>query len=435
MPRPRKTIKKQKAAETAETVVSGSVTLTPCQEQAWALLHGNDNIFLTGAAGTGKSFLLRQYLVGKPSALHPVVASTGVSAILVGGRTFHSFFGLGILEGGIAGTVSRACQNKRVLARLRRARGVVIDEVSMLPGIALRAAESVCRYARDIDAPWGGLQIIAVGDFAQLPPVNANGEERDWAFNSDVWRETSFTPALLRTVVRTQEPEFLRVLNFVREGIVNDEVADFLNMKIVPASLRFEGTRLFPHRNTAEAFNRRKLEELPGAVSVFDTVYAGQERYVDQLRRNCPVPEALHLKPNALVMLRKNDPMGRMQYVNGSLGHLKRIGPDTLTISLLTGDDVEVEKAVFGVLDGNGNEVASAWNFPVNLAWASTIHKSQGATLDRIMVDLSSLWEPGQAYVALSRVRSSGGLFIERWNPGSIIAEESVMEFYRGMEG
>jgi hypothetical protein len=450
MPRPRSVIKAKKPRERMTLTVAGekrkkelarivsdtltqparaAITLTPCQEKALALLRGNDNVFLTGAAGTGKSTLLRIFLEGKPSALFPVVASTGVSAILVGGRTFHSFFGLGILEGGVAGAVSRACQNKRVLARLRRARGIVIDEVSMLPGEVLRAAEHIARYAREIDAPWGGLQVIAVGDFAQLPPVAANGDDKDWAFLSNVWEETAFSPALLQTCVRTNEPEFLSVLNLVRQGIVNEEVADFLNAKIMPPSLLFEGTRLFPHRASAEAHNRERLAQLPGTPTIIDTVYAGQERFVTQLQRNCPIPDALHLKRNALVMIRKNDV--RLRYVNGSLGRLKKITAETLTVELLSGEDVDIGKTVFELMDGNGAEVASAWNFPVNLAWASTIHKSQGATLDRIMVDLSRLWEPGQAYVALSRVRSSAGLCIECWNPSSIIADSSVMQYYQ----
>lgn len=431
MPRLRKTVKKKTAAP-ATALTNGGVTLSSCQEKAWGALQGRDNIFLTGAAGTGKSFLLRKFLEGKPSALFPVVASTGVAAILVGGRTFHSFFGLGILEGGAERAARKAHANKKVLTRLRCAHGIVIDEVSMLAGEALRAAEIVARHARGNNAPWGGLQIIAVGDFAQLPPVNAADTSKDWAFRSDVWAKTLFLPALLRTCVRTKEEEFLRVLNFIREGIVNEEVTNFLDTKVTPASLSFSGTRLFPHRATAEMYNRRKLDELPDVVTVCDTVYSGQERYVDQLRKNCPVPETLHLKRNALVMLRKND--AAMRYVNGSLGTLKRIDADCLVIKLFTGETVEIEKSVFGALDGNGNEVAFAENFPINLAWASTIHKSQGATLDAIFVDLSRLWEPGQAYVALSRVRSATGVFVEKWHPRSIIAEPQVMDFYREMD-
>lgn len=436
-PRKKRVERKEKVAAIVTKLLKEPSTtpfpaLTPCQQRAWDMLQSSRNVFLTGAAGTGKSFLLRLFLEDKPSAVFPVIASTGVAAILVSGRTFHSFFGLGIFEGGVESTIARACQNKRILKRLRQAEGIVIDEVSMLQGEVLRAAELIARYAREIDAPWGGLRVIAVGDFGQLPPVS-DADCRDWAFQSDVWSNTGFETALLETCVRTNEPEFLRVLGFVREGMVNEEVASFLNAHMASDVGCFEGTRLFPRRNAAEAYNRSRLALLPGVPAIIETIYAGQERGVEQLRRSCPIPDALHLKRDALVMIRKNDVSGKLRYVNGSLGRLKRIAEETLVIELLSGEEVEIGKQLFELLDGNGAELASAWNFPVNLAWASTIHKSQGATLDRVMVDLSSLWEPGQAYVALSRVRSASGLFIERWNPASIIADPSVQEYYGGL--
>ncbi|MEK7563713.1 MAG: AAA family ATPase, partial [Patescibacteria group bacterium] len=156
--------------------------LTPCQEKAMEMLRREGNIFLTGAAGTGKSFLLDQYLQRKPTDEFPIVASTGAAAVIVGGRTFHSFFGLGILEGGIEATVQRAMRNRRLILRLQRACCVIIDEISMLSGTTLLAADRIARRARHCNKPWGGLRIIAVGDFAQLPPVTPGNEQKDWAF-------------------------------------------------------------------------------------------------------------------------------------------------------------------------------------------------------------------------------------------------------------
>ena len=132
-------------------------------------------------------------------------------------------------------------------------------------------------------------------------------------------------------------------------------------------------------------------------------------------------------------MMRKNDATGQYRYVNGSLGTIRGFGEDTLHVVLLSGEDIDVVKEQFGFLDGDGNEVVSAINFPVTLAWATTIHKAQGASLDRMIVDLDRLWEPGQAYVALSRVRSGAGLTIERWSAGSIRAESLVTSFYDGL--
>ncbi len=405
-------------------------SLTPCQTKALDVLHRQGNVFLTGAAGTGKSFLLDRYLANKSSAEFPVVASTGAAAVIVGGRTFHSFFGLGILEGGARVAVARAVKNRRVINRLLRACCVVIDEISMLSGETLAAAEAVSRIARGSDEPWGGLRIIAVGDFAQLPPIATFQQAKDWAFQHPVWRESGFEPALLSTVMRTQDVNFLEILNFVREGIVNDRVHDFLHERTTPSGVGTDATRLYPHRAQAEQYNLRRLEASPKKLHTFPTTYIGSEKYLESAKKSMPIPETLLLKEGALVMMRKNDASGGFQYVNGSLGHIGAIGEESLFVELLTGETIEVGREQFSVLDGDGNEVMAAINFPVTLAWATTIHKAQGASLDRLIVDLHSLWEPGQAYVAMSRVRSGDGLMVERWSKSSIRAEPLVTAFY-----
>ncbi|MDO8649414.1 MAG: AAA family ATPase [Candidatus Peregrinibacteria bacterium] len=404
--------------------------LTSCQAKGLDVFERQGNVFLTGAAGTGKSFLLQRYLAGKPTASFPIVASTGAAAVLVGGRTFHSFFGLGILEGGPDAAVLRALRSRKLISRLNRACCVIIDEVSMLPGTTLKAAETVARRARGSSEPWGGLRIIAVGDFAQLPPVTPDKKDKDWAFLHPVWQESDFQPALLSTVMRTQDIEFLTILNFVREGIVNDQVHEFLNRRITTSTEREEGTRLYPHRAQAEAYNLRRLEAIARPLRSFQTQYTGKEQFIEAAKKVVPIPETLLLKEGALIMMRKNDITGGLHYVNGSLGYIQDIMDDSLGITLFSGEEIEVGREKFSYLDGDGNEVIAAWNFPVTLAWATTIHKAQGASLDRMIVDLHQLWEPGQAYVALSRVRSGSGLMIERWSPASILAEPLVTQFY-----
>ncbi len=404
--------------------------LTPCQATALDVLQRQGNVFLTGAAGTGKSFLLDRYLADKHTDEFPVVASTGAAAVLVGGRTFHSFFGLGILEGGPDATVAKALRNRKLLNRLHRAHCVFIDEISMLSGLTLAVAERIARRVRGRDEPWGGLRIVAVGDFAQLPPVTPNMQGKDWAFLHPVWQESDFTPALLSTVMRTQDTEFLEILNFIREGIVNERVHAFLNNHVETETDGVEGTRLYPHRAQADAYNLRRLEEIPAPVHAIPTVYSGAERFVESGKRVVPIPETLLLKEGALIMMRKNDVSGSMRWVNGSLGHVRHVSDDVLHVTLLSGEAIRVAKEKFTCLDGDGNETMAAWNFPVTLAWASTIHKAQGASLDRMIVDIHQLWEPGQAYVALSRVRSGAGLRIERWNPSSIRADAMVTAFY-----
>ena len=403
---------------------------TPCQTKAFHLLETNKNIFLTGAAGTGKSFLLRCFLQNKPLKSHPILASTGTAALLVDGRTFHSFFGLGILEGGREATVSRVLNIGTSLNRIRTAECIVIDEISMLSGETLATAEEIARLARENDDPWGGLRIIAVGDFAQLPPVQQGNTEKDWGFMHPVWTYTGFQPIYLQTPVRTTEPRLLSVLNDVREGNVTGQVASFLEDRRHPEGLAFEGTRLYPRRASADAYNRKRLATLPSEQREFPTTYVGNARGIEQLKKQCPVPEFLQLKVDALVMLRKNDTSFPYKYVNGTLGTVVSMTSSHLILRLFNDKTVDIEPEEFTLLDGNGKKRASACNFPVMLAWATTIHKAQGASIDRLMVNISGLWESGHAYVALSRAKSEEGLHVEHWEESSIFMDPHVQRLY-----
>jgi ATP-dependent DNA helicase PIF1 len=400
-----------------------------CQQKALETLQAQGNVFLTGAAGSGKSYLLREFLKNQDRQTFPILASTGASAILVGGRTFHSFFGLGILEGGIQATVERALGNKRLLKRLAKTTGIVIDEVSMLSGKTLCAAEMIARKAKGNSTPWGGIRVIAVGDFAQLPPVNPYGTEKDWAFLDPVWKNSEFTPAILTESMRTSEPVFLEVLNWIRNGELNPNVIRFLNERTHSPPVDFHGTRLFSRREDVERYNLKRLDEIQSPIRTYETTYTGKESEIEKFKKNAPVLDLVCLKEGALVMLRQNDPEG--QWVNGSLGYIRRMTDTYLTIELHQGHTVKVETVDFKLLDADGNPVVTARNFPITLAWAVTIHKAQGTTLDQALVDLRRLWEPGQAYVALSRVRTPESLWIEGWAPSSILADRAVLDFHQ----
>jgi ATP-dependent exoDNAse (exonuclease V) alpha subunit len=409
--------------------------LSPSQQHALQKLQSSGNVFLTGVAGSGKSFLVSHYLKTlKDPQRTPVLASTGAAALLVGGRTFHSFFGLGILEGGIAATVERAARNQRLCKRLNTTDAVVIDEISMIAGTVLRAAEAVARKARGGTRPWGGLRVIAVGDFAQLPPVSLHRAPelgRDWAFLDEIWAQSEFEAVVLPETLRTTEPDLLHALNGVRLGRLDPRTVRFLNERSRRPPDGFDGTRLFGRRAETERFNLEKLEGLPSPVHSFYTIYTGKEKQLEDLKKNAPIPEVIKLKEGALVMLRQNDVEGR--WVNGSVGMITKILPEYLKIELANGREIEVEKTTFTMLDAEGQPVASATNFPVNLAYAMTVHKAQGATLDQMQVDLKGLWEPGQAYVALSRARRSAELYIEGWSPASIRTDPRVTAFHEGI--
>lgn len=409
------------------------------QADALDLLNSGENVFLTGGAGSGKSFLIRHFMKDIAKEQMPILASTGAAAVLIGGRTFHSFFGLGIMDGGADATFERASKDNRILARIRKVEGIVIDEISMIPGQALMIAEALAQKARNSKLPWGGMRVIAVGDFAQLPPVSKD-KNRDWCFLNHVWNSSGFQYSLLTHNQRVEDKEFLDVLNEVRHGIVNKKVSDFLNSRTFVHDEDDTGTRLFPRRDQSENYNQKKLKEINADEVLIDSIYFGNEKQIEILMKSAPVPVKLSLKIGCQVMFVQNDPQKR--WVNGTRGVVTNIDTDKIIVrknkfglnDVELGREVTVEKSSFSMQDADGNIVASVIQFPLTLAYATTIHKSQGATLDQLWCDLSALWEPGQAYVALSRLRHSNGLKLIRWSPKSIIIDQKVKEFYQNIK-
>lgn len=434
------------------------------QKRAYELLDSEENVFLTGAAGSGKSTLLTHWLDDREHWLSrhqrtPILASTGAAAILIGGRTFHGFFGIGIMKGGAEATFQEAIQNYQLVKRLRRHDQVVIDEISMLSGPVVSLAERITREVRSMerpelkDVPWGGMRIIAVGDFAQLPPVNPHSKVREWVFLDEVWKRTDFKCIMLKQVMRTTDPDFIRVLNKIRVGVCDADVISFLDGR-TKANGSTDTFRLFSHRENTERYNLERLAAIPHPVYSFRTQYAGPEWAIQQFGKNLPIPNNLQLKVDARVMFRTNDPGGA--YANGTCGTIVEIeeryvhepkesdgsngnsasvqSTGRLTIELESGNRIQVTKHCFECLDKDGEVVLRALNFPVTLAWASTIHKAQGMTVSEMITDIRKLWEPGQAYVALSRVKTAEGLFLAGWSPSAIFADKQVIKFHEGIQ-
>ena len=416
-----------------DLVLRENSPLSADQKEALQWLQSGENVFLTGGAGSGKSYLIREFMKDLNKETFPLLASTGAAAVLLGGRTFHSFFGLGIMEGGPRGTFERALGNRRLLSRIKKLDGFIIDEISMISGAAFEVAEKIAQIARDSEMPWGGLTVVAVGDFAQLPPVTnyPNSRLKDWCFQTPTWTRTGFQISCLSHNQRVQEVHFLNVLQKVRRGEVTEDVRDFLNEQLREHDELASGTRLFPRRIQAEEFNNKRLGEIAEVLVEIPTIYLGSEKHREMMMKSSPVPANLRLKIGCEVLFLQNDPQKR--WVNGTRGEITEIEADKIRVKKFYGREVQVEKSQFSMLDAEGKIIASAIQFPLTLGYASTIHKSQGATLDEIWCDLSSLWEPGQAYVALSRLRTSEGLCLLRWNPRSILVDPQVERFYRSL--
>jgi hypothetical protein len=335
------------------------------------------------------------------------------------------------MEGGAEATFQRLINDPRTLKRIRQVEGVIIDEISMIPGDALKVAEMISQVAKESTLPWGGLRIIAVGDFGQLPPVTKHGQKRDWSFLTDTWQKTGFQNSLLSFNQRIHDDTFLKVLADIREGKISELARDFLQDRTRIHDEDHPGTRLFPRRDQSEMYNQKKLSEINEPEYIVDSIFLGEQKYIDILSKSAPVPAQLKLKIGARVLFLKNDPQKR--YVNGTRGTLVAHESDHLIVKKDQGREVKVDKISFSLMDADGNVKASVIQFPINLAYATTIHKSQGATLDELWCDLGSLWEPGHAYVALSRLRDPSGLHIVRWNPRSFIVDPAVQKFYQNL--
>jgi len=245
--------------------------LTEEQARALELWQSGENVFVTGGAGSGKSFLLRHFTRDLDPKVMPILASTGAAAVLLGGRTFHSFFGLGIMEGGPDATYERAANEGRIRKRLAQVEGFILDEVSMIPQSALEVAERLARTARESSLPWGGMRVIVVGDFAQLPPVTRTGR-REWAFLSEVWQKSGFQPIWLRDNQRVHDNAFLGVLADVRQGEVSSRVREYLDGQMREHDQDDKSIRLFPRRDQSEVFNQRELAEIPRQEIHIDSI-------------------------------------------------------------------------------------------------------------------------------------------------------------------
>ena len=405
-----------------------SVALTSCQERALQLLDSGRNVFLSGEAGTGKSFLLKHW-VDSLEVPYAVTASTGVAALLAGGRTVHSFFGVGKGDEDLHHLL-RVRNGTRKQERLRDIQVLIIDEISMLGASLFTKLEAIAKHDRKSTEPWGGLQVVVVGDMNQLPPVNDS-----FCINSPAWKTSKFKPVLMRTQVRSEDVEFSRLLKKIRYAELDQDVVNFLNERSA-VQIDDSWVRVLPRRNEVDIWNRKKLYALGKPTSLINAASYGNDQLVLSLLSAMPVPKDLLISVDAYVMFRVNDPASR--FANGTTGYIREIHRDYLAIDLAvdgqpSGEVVKVTRHKFQFKEQD-EVLAEVRQFPIQLAWAVTTHKTQGATLQRAAISLLGLWESGQAYTAISRVRRPEHVAILGWEPHSFITDPTVTELYKLLE-
>lgn len=416
------------------------------QEQAFELAMKGENIFLTGNAGTGKTYTLNKII----DALHrrgkivAITASTGIASTHINGTTIHSWAGIGIKDKLTQDDLFKIKNNKWSRERILHTDVLIIDEISMLHGFRLNLVEEVCRFVRNPHLVFGGLQVIVSGDFFQLPPVNKDNDgEKHYCFNSYSWKSIKFKTCYLQKIYRQANDRiFIDILNNIRKNRVTKEqkaILDELSENTYNIDM---AVNLFCKNVNVDRMNAQELHLLPAEPFISHMECEGLDWKVDQLKKNCLAAETLILKNGAKVMIIVND-FGKQfpKYVNGTLGEVidtsmmdgDEDGQGYVKIRIYkTGEEILIGKHKWEMTEYSEQAkkdivVAAIKQYPIKLAWAITIHKSQGATFDYVNLDLSDVFIENIGYVALSRVTSLEGLCLEGYNSLSLKIDEDIL--------
>lgn len=396
------------------------------------------NIFITSSAGCGKSYLLKklnEYIMSLK-----ITATTGFAALNVNGQTLHSFFKVGTFDKSIDECVERILNNVHYLEHYLNLKIVAIDEISMLSSWQLDYLNEVLKRVRNNNSPFGGIQMIFIGDFYQLPPVNTNNNNYNYAFISQTWNNANFTNIVLKHNYRQNEDKkFNEILDNIRAGIITQD--DYINLynRQIPINLDEAAIpMLLPRNAQVKKHNHIKLMQLEGELINIPATFTTQlnknnekqralfEQFKTTVINSANIEENLQLKINAKVMITKNLQNG---LVNGSTGYVTDITEKYIEVTV---KDVpyKIERITETMKDDNDKILVSMRQFPIKLAFAVSIHKSQGATLESAFMDCNGIFEVGQFYVGISRVKSLDGLYLKNFDINKILYHPLVKQFY-----
>jgi len=376
------------------------------QKDALKILKAGKNVYLTGAAGSGKTYALNEYIsyLKNRGVRAAVTASTGIA-------------------------IEYLISKEHLYKRFEKTKVLVIDEVSMLSSRLFDAVERVCRAMKRSEEPFGGMQMVLSGDFFQLPPIAREGGGAEFIHSSEVWEKMDIRVCYLDEQFRHKDSSLEKILNEMRSGTILPASKNKL-MEIREknsASPRLvSATRLYTHNVDVDAENERELEKLEGKARVYEMSSSGKTHIVEALKKGVLAPENLRLKKKAAVMFVKNS--FDEGYVNGTLGIVEDFDNNGLPIvRTFSGQKIYVTPAEWTV-EEDGKVLAKVEQLPLRLAWAITVHKSQGMSLDSAEIDLSKAFVPGQGYVALSRLRDFAGLSLRGLNDMALMMHPRAME-------
>ncbi len=383
------------------------------QKTALDILKSGRNVYLTGAAGAGKTHVLNEYItyLRKHDIGVGITASTGIAATHLGGMTIHSWSGIGIRDYLSEYDLDAMSQKQPLVRRFEKTQVLIIDEVSMLHPNTLDLVDSVCKELKRSHEPFGGMQVVLSGDFFQLPPIVRGGGEDAFADSARAWAEGDFRICYLSEQHRQDDDSLLAILNDIRDGNVSEHTRTLLQERIgahTPDGIT--PTKLYTHNIDVDAHNEAQLAELDGEEWSFDMRDKGRANIVAGLRKSVLAPETLKVKKGATVMFVKNS--FEDGYVNGTLGTVVGFDYGFPVVEIVGGKKVTATPMEWSV-EENGKVLGMVEQVPLRLAWAITVHKSQGMSLDAAEIDLGKAFVPGQGYVALSRVRTLAGLILK----------------------
>jgi ATP-dependent DNA helicase PIF1 len=397
------------------------------QGLALEIMLSGQSVLLTGPAGAGKTHVLNQFIkLAKGEGKHvSVTATTGLAATHLGGTTIHSWSGMGVHDAVPNGFADHVAKGRREI--IEKTDVLIIDEISMLHDFRLDMVDEICRLIRKKDEPFGGIQLIMSGDFFQLPPIN-RGDSRAGGFvvNSQVWQELDPVICYLQEQHRQDDEQLLEILNAIRAGDLRRHHAEMLlaRTEVFPDDLE-QLTELHTVNVDVDTLNAAKLKQLDSDEITYTQTTTGGENYVEALQRSVLAPSQLKLKKGALVMAVKNS--AERKYVNGSLGIVIDFEPGTEypVVEFKSGKTVSMVPDSWELRDGDKKR-ASITQIPLRLAWAITVHKSQGMTLDAARIDLRKAFVEGMGYVALSRVKNLDNLYLTGINQMALKVSEDA---------
>ena len=400
------------------------------QEKALRVLKSGSNVFLTGSAGTGKTYVLNQYIQYLKARKIPVsvTASTGIAATHLQGTTIHAWSGIGIKDSLSMRNLRDLKEKKYLKKNIEKSKVLIIDEISMLHKKQFDMVNEVLQFFRETEEAFGGIQLVLCGDFFQLPPIGNSSEvnKDKFCFMSQAWLDADLAICYLTDQFRQTDTKLNDILNEIRSASVSSRSIEMLLARNTEIDAE-EPTRLYTHNLDVDRINSQHMAEIKGRKKSFKATVKGNLKLAETIKRSIMAPESLELKKDAKVMFVKNN--YEKGYLNGSLGKVLAYNDDGYpVIQLHNGEMIVAEPEDWRIEDETGKLLVSYQQVPLRLAWAITVHKSQGMTLDSAVMDLSNTFEKGQGYVALSRIKGLEGLQLIGFNPTTLEVDQLALK-------